>query len=66
MPNNILRLPSVLKRTGLSRSTVYLMVSKNKFPAPVSLGDRAIGWIEEEIDIWLEEKIKASRSVANG
>jgi prophage regulatory protein len=59
--HNILRLPSVLKRTGLSRSTVYLMISKGQFPAPVSLGERAVGWVESQIDQWLDEKITASQ-----
>ncbi len=61
MTNIILRLPAVLKRTGLSRSTVYLMISKGSFPAPVSLGERAVGWIESEIDLWVDEKIAASQ-----
>ena len=38
MSKKILRLPIVLDRTGLSRSTVYLRVSEGKFPRPVSLG----------------------------
>ncbi len=61
MSQNILRLPAVLERTGLSRSTVYLMVSKNKFPPPVSLGERAVGWVESQIDQWVDEKITASQ-----
>jgi len=62
MSHTILRLPSVLERTGLSRSTVYLMMSRDEFPATISLGDRAVGWVESEIDQWLEEKISASKS----
>ena len=61
MSHTILRLPSVLERTGLSRSTVYLMVSKGKFPAPVSLGERAVGWVESQVDNWLDEKIATSQ-----
>ena len=48
-----LRLPTVKARTGLSRSTIYLRISENLFPKPVSLGGRAVGWIESEIDDWL-------------
>ena len=48
MPRKILRLPVVLDRTGLSRSTVYLRVTEGRFPRPVSLGTRAVGWIETE------------------
>ncbi len=63
MNKSILRLPQVMARTGLSRSTIYLRISKGQFPRPISLGGRAVGWIEEEIDRWLEEQIKASRIV---
>ena len=63
MNKSILRLPQVMARTGLSRSTIYLRISKGQFPRPISLGGRAVGWIEEEIDRWLEEQIKASRMV---
>jgi len=62
MVNKILRLPAVKEQTGLSRSTIYLQISRDKFPAPISLGDRAVGWLEEDINNWLEQKIKASRS----
>ena len=57
----ILRLPSIIELTGLSRSTIYLRISKGEFPAPVSLGERAVGWVESEINQWLEDKIAASR-----
>ena len=57
----ILRLPQVMKRTGLSRSTIYLRISEGRFPQPISLGPRTVGWIEEEIDSWIEERVKASR-----
>ena len=61
MVTAILRLPAVKARTGLSRSTIYLRISEDSFPKPVSLGDRAVGWIEEEIQDWIELQIKASR-----
>lgn len=64
MQTTILRLPAVKARTGLSRSTIYLRISKDTFPAPVSLGGRAVGWIEAEIQSWLEKQIEASRKAA--
>ncbi|PCJ51082.1 MAG: AlpA family transcriptional regulator [Gammaproteobacteria bacterium] len=63
MSHRILRLPAVKELTGLSRSTIYLRVSKNEFPAPISLGGRAVGWLEESVNNWLEEKIAASTSI---
>ncbi|WP_368429956.1 helix-turn-helix transcriptional regulator [Sulfuricaulis sp.] len=61
MMHNILRLPAVKTRTGLSRSTIYLRVAQGKFPKPVSLGARAVGWVESEIQEWLERQIESSR-----
>ena len=49
MPHTMLRFPTVKARTGLSRSTIYLRISRGTFPAPVSLGGRAVGWIEAEV-----------------
>ena len=62
-PRKILRLPIVLDRTGLSRSTVYLRVSEGKFPRPVSLGARAVGWIEAEVEEWIAGQIEDSREI---
>ncbi len=56
-----LRLPEVLARTGLSRSTVYVRLDEGRFPRPVSLGGRAVGWIESEVDEWIRERIDESR-----
>jgi prophage regulatory protein len=63
MSKSILRLPKVKNRTGLSRSSIYLRVSQDRFPSPISLGGRAVGWIEEEIDQWIEKNIEASRKL---
>ena len=61
MTHTILRLPAVKTRTGLSRSTIYLRVSQGTFPKPVNLGVRAVGWVEAEIQEWLQMQIEASR-----
>ena len=57
----ILRLPEVQRRTGLSRSTIYVRLDQGRFPKPVSLGARAVGWIESEVDEWIRERIAESR-----
>jgi prophage regulatory protein len=61
MAITILRLPAVKIRTGLGRSTIYLYVSQGTFPKPVRLGKRAVGWLESEIQDWLQRQIDASR-----
>jgi prophage regulatory protein len=50
-----------MSRTGLSRSTIYLRVSQATFPKPVNLGGRAVGWVEAEIQDWLQRQIEISR-----
>ena len=61
---NILRLPAVIEKTGLSRSTIYAGIQKGTFPAPVNLGLRSVGWLESEIDAWIESRINARRQNA--
>jgi len=61
MQQRILRLPEVINRTGLSRSSIYLMISKNDFPSQILLGERTIGFVEQDINNWIDERIKASR-----
>lgn len=56
MSQKILRLPAVKALTGLSRSTIYLRISKNSFPKPRSLGVRAVGWYEQEIQEWITSR----------
>ena len=62
MQTTILRLHQVKARTGLSRSTIYLRISEGTFPKPVSLGARAVGWIDLEIQEWLNQRIESSRN----
>ncbi|WP_374555097.1 AlpA family transcriptional regulator [Aquitalea pelogenes] len=53
-----LRLKDVLEKTGLSRSTLYQLMSDSAFPQSVSLGERCVGWVESEIDDWMLAKIE--------
>lgn len=58
MVNKVLRLPQVISLTGLSRSTIYLRISNNEFPKPISLGGRSVGWLESDVAEWIDSKIK--------
>ena len=58
-----LRLQDVLKRSGLSRSTCYELISQGKFPKPVKIGKRAIAFPEAEYEAWAAERI-AEREIA--
>jgi prophage regulatory protein len=61
MANFILRLPAVKTRTGLSRSSIYVWIAQGKFPQPISLGARAVGWLESEVDEWVAHRVAESR-----
>jgi prophage regulatory protein len=65
MSNKIIRLPAVKEKTGLSRSSIYLRMSKGEFPPSISLGDRAIGWVEIHVENWIEDKIEASKNAGD-
>ena len=58
---NIIKLPQVKVLTALSRSSIYLKMSQDEFPKPISLGARSVGWIESEIQEWITARIKMSR-----
>jgi len=60
----ILRRKQVEQRTGLSRSSIYLKISRNEFPAPIALGARAVGWVESSVEGWIEQRIAASRNAS--
>jgi predicted DNA-binding transcriptional regulator AlpA len=60
-PIQILRLPEVCKTTGLGRSMVYQLEAQHRFPARVRISTRAVGWVEEEVQGWLAERILRSR-----
>ena len=53
----ILRLPQVKAKTGLGRSTIFSQAGEGLLPPPISLGARAVGWVEREIDAVLEARI---------
>ena len=63
-PARIIRFHQVQARTGLSRSTIYRRLAGGSFPRPLSLGARAVGWIESEVDEWIRQRIAESRGEA--
>jgi prophage regulatory protein len=58
----ILRRREVQARTGLSRSTIYRRADDGTFPQPVQLGPRTVGWVEAEVQSWIEQRIHDSRT----
>lgn len=56
-----LRRKDVQNRTGLARSTIYLCIQQGAFPKPVTLGPRAVGWLESEVSAWITERVRIAR-----
>ena len=52
----IIRLDTVRARTGLSRSTIYRMVAKGQFPAPVQLSANRVAWMEGAVQGWKNQQ----------
>lgn len=59
----VLRRRQVEARTGLGRSSIYALIAEGQFPAPIRLSTNTVGWLEHEIDAWIAERTKASRTV---
>lgn len=53
----LIKLRDIMACTGLGRSTLYKHMSEGLFPKPVSLGERAVAWVESEIE-WIMDKIE--------
>lgn len=61
----VLRLPDVIRLVGLSRSSIYLLIQQGRFPKPVLLSLRAVGWRQCDIHAWLESRsVSGDKEVA--
>ena len=58
----LLRLADVRERVPYSRSTIYKLISQGEFPKPISIGARAVAWVESDIDAWIEKRIQNCRA----
>ena len=63
MSIRILRLPEVMEKVGLCRASIYVQIKSSSFPKQISLGARAVGWLEHEIEAWLIARIAESNRV---
>jgi len=52
----ILRIQQVTELTGLSRVTVWRLERAGKFPSRIRLSANAVGWLEDELRLWLESR----------
>lgn len=60
-PNDprIIRLPEVMQKTGASKANIYRWIKKNNFPKPLKIGLRSVGWLDQEINGWIESRPRA-------
>lgn len=52
-PGRLIRLPEVMSRVGLKRSSIYQRMSEGRFPKSRSLGPKCAVWVEAEVDNWI-------------
>ena len=63
MAIELIRLPEVRRRTGLSISDIYRLMNAGKFPKSIPLGARTVAWSGDEIEKWVMDII-ANRETA--
>ena len=62
MGQKFLRISDVKERTGLSRTSVYRLMREKDFPQSIPLGEQMVAWIEQEVEQWIDDRIKAARA----
>ena len=60
MPECLLRLPEIMRRTGMARASIYAAIARGAFPKPIPLGLRSVAWPSGEIDAWIAAKIASA------
>lgn len=59
----LIRLKDVMSKTGLPRSTIYHRMKGGRFPLNVSIGERTVAWVEQEIIDWINSNLVNRKSV---
>ena len=54
----VLKLPEVVRRTALSKASIYVFIKEGRFPKPIPLGSRSVGFLEVEINEWVRARIE--------
>ena len=56
---NIVKINAVKQQTNLSTASIYRLAKQGDFPKQIKLGVKASGWLQCEIDDWIQERINA-------
>jgi prophage regulatory protein len=64
MPQDLLRLPEVMRRSGLGRTSIYERIKRKEFPEPIPLGSnsRIVAWPSSDIDAWIDAHVQRART----
>jgi len=61
MSRTIIRKAEVVRRTGLSYSTIWRLERDGEFPARLQLTHGgAVGWVEAEVERWIHDRIRGA------
>ena len=58
VPKKILRPNAVSEKVGLSKTTIWRRERDGDFPRRLQLGGKAVGWLEAEVDEWIETRAR--------
>lgn len=62
--SKIIKLPKVIEKTALSKTSIYTFISEGTFPKQISLGERCVGWVESDVENWINDRVEISRGEA--
>jgi prophage regulatory protein len=65
MVERILRRRELRAVTGYGTTRINELIAEGRFPRPIKLGERAVGWLESEVSEWQQQRIAASRGTQN-
>jgi prophage regulatory protein len=54
----VIRLPELMERVAVSRTTVYRWEAEGKLPRRIALGPNSVGWLAEEVDAWISSRVR--------
>lgn len=57
MKKELIRFPEVARMVGLSRTTIWRLEQKNKFPSRKKLGENSVAWLREEVETWIKNRV---------
>jgi prophage regulatory protein len=61
-PAVLIRLPEVMRRTALGKTTLYGLIRAGTFPAQIPLGGKSVAFLEADVEQWIQQRIAAARA----